>query len=61
MPYSNETFYTKAREYKCDSEQILKSLEDIQIFFSVRNKECLDQAVSKYMIRNNKNRKNVKF
>ena len=37
VPYSNETLYMKALEYKTyfihiDSEQIVKSLEDIQIF-----------------------------
>jgi hypothetical protein len=35
-PYSNETFYMKALEYKADFtliEQIVKSLEDIQVFF----------------------------
>jgi hypothetical protein len=36
VPYSNETFYIKALEYKeyfthIDSEQILKSLEDIHV------------------------------
>ena len=46
MPYSNETLYRKALEYKTyfihiDSEQIVKSLEDIQIFFSILNTECL--------------------
>jgi hypothetical protein len=38
VPYSNETLYIKVLEYKkyfthVDSEQILKSLEDIQVFF----------------------------
>ena len=35
-PYSNETFYMKALEYKADFtliEQIVKSLEGIQVFF----------------------------
>jgi hypothetical protein len=35
-PYSNEIFYMKALEYKADFtliEQIVKSLEDIQVFF----------------------------
>jgi hypothetical protein len=35
-PYSNETFYMKELEYKADFtliEQIVKSLEDIQVFF----------------------------
>jgi hypothetical protein len=43
----------KALEYRTyfihiDSEQILKSLEDIHVFFS--RYEMLGQAVSKYMI-----------
>jgi hypothetical protein len=42
VPYSNETLYMKALEYKTyfihiDCEQILKSLEDIQVFFSIWN------------------------
>jgi hypothetical protein len=35
-PYSNETFYMKVLEYKADFtliEQIVKSLEDIQVSF----------------------------
>jgi hypothetical protein len=39
---SNETLYMKAFQYKMyfthiDSLQILKSLEDIQVFFSIQN------------------------
>jgi hypothetical protein len=45
-PYSNETFYMKALEYKADFtliEQIVKSLEDIRVFFR-------KYMIRKYMI-----------
>jgi hypothetical protein len=59
VPYSNETLYMKALEYKTyfthiDSEKILKSLEDIHVFSldmkyrMFAHNVC--QAVSKYMI-----------
>jgi hypothetical protein len=46
VPYSNETLYMKVLEYQTyfihiDSEHIVMSLEDIQIFFSIWNTECL--------------------
>jgi hypothetical protein len=37
-PYSNKTFNMKALEYKADFtliEQLVKSLEDIQVFFRI--------------------------
>jgi hypothetical protein len=50
VPYSNETLYMKALEYKTyfihiDCEQILKSWEDIQVFFSIWNTECLAKVL----------------
>jgi hypothetical protein len=53
-PYSNETFYIKALEYKeylthINLWRILKSLEDIPLFLHMKYR-MFGQAVSKYMI-----------
>jgi hypothetical protein len=55
--YSNETFYIKSLEYKVKEyftvidlgENILKSLEDIQVFLDMKN-WMFGQAASKYKI-----------
>ena len=53
-PHPNETFYTKALEYKeyfthIADQKVTKRLEDIQLFLNMKYR-MFGQAVSKYMI-----------